>query len=213
MFSNPIRPEINSDTTKLLIGLIAIFLANVTSFFSGNDITSISASYHEGGWARDFFVGFLFAITAFMLTYNGQSRIEMVLSKIAGFSALGVAIFPCGCDGHDEVIPYAHYVCAAVMFTVLLVFCYVFYRRSKGKGHAEALRRSNIYLLCGVIIIFAIGLLLIDFLTQGRLSEITPRLVFYCEKAGLVAFGVSWLVSSKVLPLLSDNYERHHPFK
>lgn len=108
MLSSPVRPEIDSDTTKLLIGLIAIFLASVTSLFSANEITSISASYHEGSWARDFFVGFLFAITAFMLTYNGQSRVELILSKVGAFSALGVAIFPCGCNGHDA---NTHIIC------------------------------------------------------------------------------------------------------
>ena len=28
-----------------------------------------------------------------------------------------------------------------------------------------------------------------------------PRLVFYCETAGLLAFGIAWLVASKIIPV------------
>jgi len=83
MLADPERSEIDEHTGKLIVGLIALFLASFTNFFSGDSINSISEAYHQGGWARDIFVGFLFAITAFLLAYNGKSRRQMVLSKIA----------------------------------------------------------------------------------------------------------------------------------
>src|SRR5258706_598202 len=108
MFASPKRPEIDHRTIKLIVGLIALTLANLTSFFAQSSITSISASYYEGGWSLNIFVGFLFAISAFLLAYNGQSTSEMVLSKVAGFAALGVAMFPCKCGDHPEIIPDVH---------------------------------------------------------------------------------------------------------
>jgi len=49
----------------------------------------ISASYYEGGWSQSIFIGFLFAIAALLLGYNGYSKTEMVLSKVAAFAGLG----------------------------------------------------------------------------------------------------------------------------
>jgi hypothetical protein len=102
----PEKPEIDHRTLKLLVGLIAIFLPILTHFFSNAQITSISASYYEGGWTQSIFIGFLFAIAAFLFAYNGQSRREMLCSKVAAVGALGVALFPCGCDGRITRIPY-----------------------------------------------------------------------------------------------------------
>src|SRR5262245_24707424 len=119
MLAKPRRYEIDHRTIKLLIGLIAISLANITAFFSSTQITSISAAYYEGGWARDFLVGSLFAISAFMLAYNGRSWREFALGKIAAVAALGVALFPCKCGDHPQIIDGVHGASAAVMFVVL----------------------------------------------------------------------------------------------
>ena len=212
MLPKPTRPEIDHRTLKLLVGLIALTLANLTSFFAGKGLTSISAAYYETGWSQTIFLGFLFAIAAFLLAYNGLSRSEMVLSKIAAVAALGVALFPCDCDGHDEIIPHVHFGSAAVMFSILAWFCHVFYLRARAKGHVEAKRRAAIYALCGIAIVASIAAIVFDTLAGSALSSKIPRLVFYCERTGLVAFGVSWLTASRVLPVLTSRSERFSPF-
>ncbi len=208
MFSSPKRVEIDHRILRLLVGLIAIFLASLTSFFSETAIQSISASYHEGGWARDIFVGFLFAISAFLLAYNGRSTPEMVLSKVAAFAAMGVAMFPCTCGSHAEIIPYVHGTSAAVMFLILAVFCYMFFRRARDKGHSQARLRAYIYAICGVTIVASILIIGMDALSGGMISSRISRLMFYGERAGLVAFGVAWLSASHVFPLLTSELER-----
>ena len=90
MFAAPVRQEIDHRTIKLVVGLIALSLPCLTSFFAGTVITSISASYYEGGWSQSIFIGFLFAISSFLLAYNGMSRPEMLLSKLAAVAGLGV---------------------------------------------------------------------------------------------------------------------------
>ncbi len=208
MSLNRIRSEIDEHTSKLIVGLIAIFLASLTSFFSETVLQSISASYHEGGWSRDIFVGFLFAISAFLLAYNGRSTRQMVLSKMAAFAAMGVAMFPCDCGSHVEVIPYVHGISAAVMFLILAVFCYIFFRRAMGKGHSEAVRRAYIYAICGIVIVASIVIIAIDNLLGGIISSRISRLTFYGERAGLIAFGIAWLSASRVLPVLTRKEER-----
>ena len=162
MLPAPTKQEIDHRTLKLLVGLIALTLGNLTSFFADSKITSISASYYEGGWSQSILVGFLFAIAAFLLAYNGLSRSEMLLSKVAAAAALGVALFPCGCNGHDEIILHVHFGSAAVMFLILAYFCYVFYKRARAKDHTEANRRAFVYAACGLTIIVSILAMVFD---------------------------------------------------
>lgn len=135
----------------------------------------------------------------------------MLLSKVAAFAALGVAMFPCRCDVHDEIIPVVHGVSAAVMFSILAAFCWQFRKRAKKKKYAEASRRSVIYLLCGSVILVSILVLALDRVIGGLISAGAPRLTFHGEMAGLVAFGVAWLTASRVLPFLTNVEERYNP--
>jgi hypothetical protein len=203
--ASPKRTEIDEHTAKLIVGVIALSLASLTSFFSGMPLQSISASYHAGGWSRDIFVGFLFAIFAFLIAYNGNSKPQMVLSKIAAVAALGVAVFPCKCESDTDVIPYAHGTFAAVMFIILAFFCYIFYRRAWNKGHLQAIIRACIYAICGITIVASILIIAIDNLSGGIISSRIDRLTFYGENAGLIAFGIAWLTASRTLPLITQN--------
>jgi hypothetical protein len=200
--------EIDHHILKLIVAVIALTLANLTAFFSSAPIASISASYHEGGWARDIFVGFLFAISAFLLAYNGSSITEMVLSKVAAIAALGVAMFPCQCGDRAEIIPFVHALSAAIMFLVLAGFCAIFYSRARAKNRRTGDWRAYIYALCGTVIVAAVAVLAVDGMTEGRISADVKRLTFYGERAGLMAFGISWLVASRVLPYITAADER-----
>jgi hypothetical protein len=216
------KPEIDYRTLKLIVGLIAVTMGGVTRFFAACNITSISESYYLGGWAQSFFVGFLFAIASFLLAYNGLSQAELVLSKVAAFAGLAVALFPCSCTPKDEpcvhvislkTVPGVHYVSAAIMFVILAYFCYVFYRRARGKGHKEAMRRAGVYVVCGLTIVASILTVLANEISHDALVNAVPRLIFWCELAGLVAFGISWLTASRVLPVLTSPKERFSPLR
>ncbi len=213
MLSTPTRYEIDHRTIKLIVGVIAISLASVTRYMSGNEIDSISEAWHKGGFARDYFVGSLFAIFAFLLAYNGRTRAEMLLSKVAAFSALGVALFPCECNCYQEVIPRVHGISAAAMFLILALFCYQFHKRAKSKDTPEADRRARIYMLCGAVIILSIAAIALDHMIKNSISKIIPAFVFYGEAVGLMAFGIAWLTASRVLPYLSNTAERFNPFR
>jgi cation transport ATPase len=213
MLSEPKRKEIDHLTIKFVVGLIAVSLAPLTDLFAKSRITSISAAYYEGGWSQAILIGFLFAIAAFLVAYNGFSKTDMLLSKFAAAAALGVAMFPCECDTHAQVIPYVHYISAATMFLILVYFCYSFYRIARSKGHKEANRRACVYVACGIAIILSILTIAFDRLSGGILSSKIPRLIFYGEATGLVAFGVSWFTASRVLPGLTTRKERFSPFQ
>ncbi|MEM0925013.1 MAG: hypothetical protein AAGJ83_03160 [Planctomycetota bacterium] len=60
---------------------------------------SISGYYHaENEWIRDHFVGTLSAVGVCLIAYRGFSRWENILLNGAGFSLIGVAMFPTGVD-------------------------------------------------------------------------------------------------------------------
>lgn len=253
------RHEIDHHTLKLIVGIIAISLPFLVSWFAdapqservgeagevvmpasvdgetvppssaeppdcdalSGSLDEISAAYHRHNTASDIFVGFLFAISAFLFAYNGRSKKELVMSKIAGVAALGVALFPCACTDHTtgesytQHQPFVHFGSAAVMFIILALFCNVFRRRARGKGHARARMRALIYTVCGLTIVAAIILMGIDGLTAskpennpGFFSERAPRFIFYGEAIGLIAFGISWLTASCMLPGITSKQER-----
>jgi len=211
MLPVPTREEIDHRTIKLVVGVIAITLPLLTSFFAKAALTSISASYYEGGWSQSILIGFLFAIASFLLAYNGMSRAEMVASKVAAIAGLGIALFPCKCEEHIELVPYVHGISAAVMFLILTYFCYQFFRRARSKGHPQAKVRAAIYAVCAVVIFVSVVVLAIDRLWDGGLG--IPRLTFYGESAGLLAFGISWLTASRVLPVVTRQDERFSPLR
>ena len=117
-------------------------------------------------------------------------------------------MFPCGCDGHAQIIPKVHYIAAAVMFSVLAVFCYFFYLRAWKKGWAQARVRGVLYVVCGSVIILAMVGMSVDHLMDDVLSNTFYQFTFYAEAAGLVAFGVAWLVASRIIPYLTRSDER-----
>lgn len=207
------RPEIDSRTIKLIIGVIALSLAPLTSALSPTPIDSISASYDAGGWAQSIFIGFLFAIASFLLAYNGRSDAEMALGKLAALAALGVALFPCTCGSHAAAVPGVHAAAATVMFGVLALFCRVFYRRARAKGHPQALARAGIYAACGFTIALAIAVLALDAWLGHPLLRAVPRLVLHGEATALTAFGISWLTASHTLPWLNRESERFAPWR
>jgi len=213
MLAAPKRQEVDHRTIKLIVGMVALSLATLTSAFAATAIASVSASYYEGGWSQSIFIGFLFAIAAFLLAYNGFTKTEMILSKVASLAALGVALFPCECGTHPALVPYVHGASAAVMFMILAYFCYAFYKRARKKGYPQAKFRAAVYVGCGAAIVLSIVSLSFDHFSHGALVQSIPRFVFYSESVGLIAFGISWLTASRTLPLITREAERFSPLR
>lgn len=207
------RPEIDSRTIKLMVGIMALSLAPLTNALAPAPIASISAAYHEGGAAQSVFVGFLFAIAALLLAYNGRSRTEMVLSKLAAAAALGVALFPCICGRHAVPLPWMHGLSATLMFLIQAWFCLIFYRRARAKRHPRARWRAALYAACGLAMLASIAVLALNALLDNAWLRSVPRLVLYGENTALNAFGIAWLTASHVLPGINRASERFAPWR
>lgn len=214
MLSTPARPEIDHRTIKLVVGVIALALPFLTWALAGHEITSISASYYETGPSQSVFIGFLFAIASFLLGYNGRSQGEMIFSKVAAVAAICIVLLPCDCDGRPGSTERYHYLSAATMFAILIFFCYGFFRRAREKGHAQGRHRAIVYLSCAIVMALSILTIGGDVLSNGALSaRLGSLLTFWGETLALVAFGISWLLASHVVPVLTRQEERFSPFR
>ena len=121
-------------------------------------------------------------------------------------------MFPCEC-GHEARLPYLHDAAAATMFFILAFFCYEFFVRARRKGHPRAMARAFIYAVCGIAILVSILVMGSNVLLEGALAARIPRLNFFEESEGLLAFGISWLIASRVLPLVTRPDERFSPLR
>jgi hypothetical protein len=211
------RPEINQRTMKFIVGAIAIGLPIAIALLTGMAVGSISESYWYGDpslpmTARSVFVGCLFAIASFLFAYNGEDSKETLPSKIAGFSALGVALDPCDCDKHAHALSGFHFAFAAAMFGILAWFCWHFRQRALAKllkdGNSKAGRRANIYLTCFVAMMIAILVMGVRLAKRDWFGD-WPDVIFCMEALGLFAFGLSWSTASLVWPFITERQERH----
>jgi hypothetical protein len=197
------------------VGLIAVTLPFVVAI--GGEVSgdhamkgSISAYYytHMG----NYFVGSLFALGVFFLSYNYRTlpnyRFDNYLSNFACLMAVGVALLPTASNGHNasggaQKVAILHLVCACTLFVLLAVFSLVLFTRTDGSGRmTPAKRRRNlVYRTCGAFIVLAIALVLVAEIVQPPSSW---HALFWLESVAVVAFGVSWLVKGAFLGLLAD---------
>ena len=198
MYSDTQKPVISTHTIRLVIGLIAITLPFLTSWLAGDPpLKSISASYYvtSSDWPRNIFVGFLISISALFLAYNGTNKTEFYLSKVGSVASFLIATFPE--QGSTSTV---HGIASVIMFSILAILCYQFNKsalsiyKSNPAKFPQAKTRAHIYKVCGLVIIVSMVLVAIKFPPIARLT-------FYCESAGLLAFGIAWLVASKIIPV------------
>jgi hypothetical protein len=214
----PRRPEIDQHAIKFIIGAIALSLPAVETILTSFQIDSISGSFWWPSpidpsstflvlWPRSILVGSLLAIAAFMLTYNGTTEFEMWLTKIAALAACGVAMFPCDTDLPPvKLFQHVHLPAAITMYAVLTAFCLIFLLRARHKIFPEAKVRVVIYGVCTIGMVASIAF--ISFASKDH-----PKRVLGGETGGLVAFGISWLTASHILPFINNKAERKKMFE
>lgn len=214
-FKDNKKDPILIDANKIIlsIGVIAVLLPLIVHLaaFPLKDCVhgkmhSISAYYHTD--AQDILVGLICALAFSFLAYNGHSKTDMIFSKIAAFSALGVALIPTSifegeyvCIGPDGscIREYIHLACAVILLLTMAVFSlFIFTHREEGVPIHP--RKKFFYRFYGITILVSLGLIAVYVIF---LKDIYPDLsnkqpIFWLESICLVAFGSSWLLKSKL---------------
>jgi hypothetical protein len=185
---------------RLAIGALALALPPLLVFgeplvFDGQPFVrgSLSAYYYSG--AREVFVGVIWAIGVFLITYKvlDWSR-ESMLSTFAGLAAIFVAVFPTGRPGDgfpltplqelvgEGSVEKIHFVAAAT-FILLLAWISSYFAR---KRHTH----QQLHWACTVVILLAGGLALLT-----AFSGEPDKGILIAEWSAVWAFAASWLAT------------------
>ena len=173
---------------------------------------SVSDFFHT--LTRDVYVGILFAISIFLMVYDGYERepgewfSDNWITTVAGVAGLGVALFPNESpDGSVATLtqqalgvgisPIIHYSSCLVFFYCMGHIC--MFKFSK----TTTTWRRRVYLTSGWIITFSgtfVGLT--SYLKHTGSPElrgfiVDQNVVFWIEAIGVWAFSFSWLVKGK----------------
>lgn len=215
------RPRDGGDDSgrphRQLIGSIGLLMPLLLPLIAGlrpNDpahrwqrLDSISAYYYTGAVAA--FVGLLVALALYLFAYQGfrnkYQRIDKFFAKVAAVAAVGVAAFPAGPpDGMTPLwwtkkMVIAHYVSAAVLFSVFAVFCFWLFRLTDTQQPRDSDKtwRNNFYFACGSLILVGMAWAVFSgLINKGPL--------FGPESLMLGAFAASWLVKGSIHKTIAE---------
>lgn len=202
-------------TMKKTLGGLTIampFLLVFCSQINGRTplLETISGYYFTN--ARDLFVGLLCIFAIFLITYQGYDLIDEIICNFAGFLSLAIAFFPAVSEKFGAtnyifrplgvtVISNIHYTVSALFFfTLAFITFFLFTRTSPQEDVTESkLLRNKIYYICGSIIFFTTTFsILCNIIPENIKSAICfIRPIFMLESAGLIAFGIAWLIKAE----------------
>jgi hypothetical protein len=167
---------------------------------------SVSYYYYTG--MRNVFVGSLFAIGVFLMSYRGYEE-DKIPGRLASLCAIGVSLlptapYPCP-TSQQKYIGVAHLICAALFFSSLAYFSlHLFIKTDQAPRSDQKVARDRVYRRCGWTIVgclISIAVVKLIGFCQRPFEAATERwrLDFWFEAAAIVAFGVSWLTKGQAI--------------
>lgn len=150
--------------------------------------------------SRNWFVGGLFAVAAFLYLYKGFTKAENIALNLAAIFAVGVAVFPTEWACGDACKPFSiHGFCAVSMFACLV---YVVWFRardtlslvSEDATPSPAAYRRMYGIVGGVMLASPLTALILKVLFKAHDS-----FIFFIEAAGIWAFAAYWIIKSSEL--------------
>jgi len=203
-------------TIRRIIGILGILLPAIclSGGYLVTHITprpSISDYYYSN--MQDVFVGILFAVSLFLISYKGYERIDDIITTVIGLSGFCIAIFPCTKVSNPDALvgifqlhstcsDTIHFIAAALFFLLLSVnsvFLFTMSDPEKNRDKRNKFFRNIIYITTGSTIFICLVVLLILFITMGAYRLNQTMYLFLIETIMLLAFGVSWIVKGETI--------------
>ena len=164
-----------------------------------------SVSYYYYTDMRNIFVGSMWAIGVFLMSYRGYDHRDARAGRFASACAIGVALFPTGplplATPDQKLIGGVHLTFAALLFLTLAYFSLkLFTQTDPNKTPTpQKLQRNVIYRVSGYIMLACIALIVVAALppVKAMLEQFAPR--FWLEAIAIVAFGISWLTKGEAI--------------
>jgi UDP-N-acetylmuramyl pentapeptide phosphotransferase/UDP-N-acetylglucosamine-1-phosphate transferase len=164
---------------------------------------SISDYYYTP--MRDYYVGSLCAIAAFLVCSRGYDLHDEITGYLAGVCALGVACCPSFNPRSSSYTPLEfacgliHTAFAALMYLILAYICIFLFRKSSPEKPFTRRKRdrNRIYGVSGLIMVACmvamVGLTLRSVFERRHPSH----WLFWCEALANCVFGVAWLTKGE----------------
>jgi hypothetical protein len=160
-------------------------------------LTSVSAYYYSS--MRNELEGIIFGIGMFLLCYNGYTRQDSIISKLAGFFGLCIALFPTSPSSEKgDVVSVIHYVTAGIFFALLAYMSVFLFTKTSGNPTPQKLKRNRIYRICGIAMAVAVTGIPLDGINPiyDKIGFLHPTLIL--ELLALASFGISWLTKGEI---------------
>lgn len=202
--SNNNQQIISYFTLRKLIGVLGIALPVLMIVFNYISLNSWQiefsiSDYYDNGSAGYVFVGVLFVLGFFLLSYKGYEIVDDRAASFGCVFALGVALFPT--TSKNYTVHVMHFVFALLLFSTFIFFCLYLFRKTSGIKSVtkQKVVRNRVYITCGIIMIVCIiGIALASFNVFGKAAA-QYHIVFWLEAIALTAFGFSWIVKGELL--------------
>ena len=195
---------------RRIIGLLGILFPFILAlgaliFFSTGTQSSVSAYYHTE--MRDVFVGILFAIGFFLLTYRGYDRSDNRAGNLCCIFAIGVALFPCtpdaGATNTDHIIGYIHLAFAALFFLTLIYFSLCLFTKTDPEKppSRRKIQRNRVYKTCGYAMLICILLIALYIILPDSVASAFEPLnpIYWLEALAVLFFGISWFTKGEAI--------------
>jgi hypothetical protein len=201
-------------TIRRTIGILGILLPVIClsgGYFLAHEPPKSSISLYYYTNMHDVFVGILFMVSIFLVTYEDELKFDDFLTTVIGFAGFGIVIFPCKDISNSlahvgtfqlasSVSDLIHIISASIFF-LLLGFnsIFIFTRKKSGlkSDKRNELIRDFIYITCGVIILICMSTLIICYIVQGECGFNNSNMPIIFESIMLFAFGISWLIKGE----------------
>ena len=204
-------------TVRKLIGILGFFLPVmlvIGSIILGSceEIQpSISNYYHTA--MRDVFVGYMCALSIFLLSYKGYDLTDRIVSALAGTFGLILAllpttfkipVIPCNIQCNVSIPDYVgtiHLVSAGLFLISLACFSLFLFTKGETNPTPQKITRNKVYTGVAYLMFACIALLILYFALPAATRETLGAFkhVYWLETIAIMAFGVSWLVKGGFL--------------
>ena len=163
---------------------------------------SISAYYHTD--MRNVFVGVLWVIGFFLLSYRGYELRDDVTGTLGCVFAVGVALFPTTPDGGvKNIIGYIHDFFTIAFFGTLIYYSLCLFTKTDPDKEPtkRKLQRNKVYKICGYVMIVCVVLIIVHTLLPVNVRKIfiPVKPVYWLETFAIWAFGVSWFTKGEAI--------------
>ena len=166
---------------------------------------SISAYFYTN--ISQVFVGTLWAIGFFLLSYKGYGRADAIAGDLGCIFAVGMTLFPTRPEivvsSKDVLFGQIHLAFAALFFLTLIFFSvFLFTKTDPSKTPSEKkLLRNRVYRACGYAMALCILLIVIYYRLPPKNALLFEPYnpVFWLEAIAIAAFGISWLTKGEAI--------------